>query len=308
MWLAFFSGVEGQHDQPLWGAGMKLRIARQLSSLIFAALLFGFWSTSSSAQQPVQVMVVGTYHMGNPGRDVANVQADDVTQPRRQAELQAVADALATWRPTRILVEQQQPAPFTIPGYRVFTPRDLQTSRNEIVQIGYRLARQLGHTDIYGFDEQPRGNEPDYFQFDRVQAYAAAHGQSGVTDQLRSYFTSFAAEESAAQSRLSVGELLMRNNDPARDRELHARGYYSVLSVGDADDQVGAEFNAFWYMRNAKMFENIAHIARPGDRVLVLVGSGHRYWLTHFAATAPGFTNVEPNAFLRRSLPRPSRR
>ena len=68
-----------------------------------------------------------------------------------------------------------------------------------------------------------------------------------------------------------------------------------------AKDQPGAELNAYWYMRNAKMFAKVGLFAKPGDRILVLVGAGHRYWLTHFAENVPGFISVDPTPYLRRA-------
>ena len=41
---------------------------------------------------PVQIMVLGTYHFGNPGLDLVNTEADDVLLPKRQAELEKLAD------------------------------------------------------------------------------------------------------------------------------------------------------------------------------------------------------------------------
>ncbi|WP_129791396.1 DUF5694 domain-containing protein [Sphingosinicella sp. CPCC 101087] len=251
---------------------------------------------------PAEVMILGTYHMGNPGRDLANMEADDVTRPRRQAEMEALAEALAGWRPTKILVEWERPAPFTVERYRAFGPEDLLTDRNEVVQIGFRLARRLGHGEVYGFDEQGGDGEPDYFPFDRVQGWAAAHGRSAVVDETLSFFRAMVAEEGRALADHSIAEMLLIHNDPARDRMGHARGYYAFLPLGDAEDQVGAELNSYWYMRNAKMFAKAALIAEPGDRLLVLVGSGHRYWLTHFAETTPGFTSVDPRPWLQRAV------
>ena len=34
-----------------------------------------------------EVLVLGTYHMANPGHDVFNTKADDVLTPKRQAEM-----------------------------------------------------------------------------------------------------------------------------------------------------------------------------------------------------------------------------
>lgn len=250
----------------------------------------------------VEVMVLGTYHMANPGLDLANIAADDPTSPRRQAELAALAEALADWKPDRILVEMQRPAPFTIDGYHNFTPADLTRNRNEIVQIGYRLAHRLGHKDVYAFDEQPGEGEPDYFPFDKLSAYAQAHGRSDELTAIMAYFQAEAKAMSADQDRLSVAQQLMLHNDPARDDAGQASGYYAMLAIGDGEDQPGAELNAYWYMRNAKMFAKIGLIAKPGEKVLVLVGSGHRYWLDHFADATPGFVSVDPRPYLARAI------
>jgi len=258
-------------------------------------------SGQEPAPQPVEVMILGTYHMGNPGRDVVNMEADDVTRPQRQAEIRAVVDALAQWRPTRVLVEAERPAPFTLDRYRAFRLDDLRTNRNEIAQIGYRLARQLGHQDVYAFDEHGGEGEPEYFQFGRIQAWANEHGRGRLIEDMLGYFRNSVAEDGRAQATNNIAQLLLLQNDPERDRRNHALGHYTFLSFGDADNQVGAEFNTYWYMRNAKMFAKIALIARPGDRVLVLVGAGHRYWLTHFAELTPGFVSVDPRPLLRRA-------
>ena len=53
----------------------------------------------------VQVMLLGTYHFANPGRDVVKQDIDDVLAPRRQAELEDLATRLAGWKPNRIAVE-----------------------------------------------------------------------------------------------------------------------------------------------------------------------------------------------------------
>lgn len=51
-------------------------------------------------------LFVGSYHMGNPGRDVHNTKADDVTAGKRQREMEELARLLERYKPTRIMVEQ----------------------------------------------------------------------------------------------------------------------------------------------------------------------------------------------------------
>jgi hypothetical protein len=74
-----------------------------------------------------------------------------------------------------------------------------------------------------------------------------------------------------------------------------------MLAVGDKDQQTGADLNAGWYLRNAKIFGKLMHVAKPGDRVLVVYGSGHGFWLRHFASLTPGYRNVDVMPYLAKA-------
>jgi hypothetical protein len=245
-------------------------------------------------------MVLGTYHMSNPGSDVVNPKADDVTSPRRQRELSALVEQLARYRPTKVVVEVQASGPdFAVASYRSFGPAKLAAEPSEVVQVGFRLAHMLGHAAVYGFDEQRGPGEPDYFPYDRVKAYARAHGRAAWLDGLLAPIHAWAAAFAREQPRRTISELLALLNDPADIAGMHYSGQYELLKLGDADSQPGADLNAMWYLRNAKMFSKLTLIARPGDRVLVLAGAGHLYWLRHFAESTPGFRFADPRPYLR---------
>ena len=119
-------------------------------------------SSPGVAAEPVQVMVLGTYHFDNPGQDLNNVQAEDVRTPARQAELQAIAAALATFRPTNIMVERVARTPDLVdPYFASFTLDQLRKERDERYQIGYRLAHLIQLPRVYAIDEQPAKGEAD---------------------------------------------------------------------------------------------------------------------------------------------------
>ncbi len=273
-------------------------------ALSIAAALAVSSASGATAQEPqdepapVEVMVFGTYHWANPGQDAVNMEVDDVLAAKRQREIEILAATLAQWQPTRIMVERQADAPdFEIDDY-ARTDELLRTSRNESVQLGFRMARMLGHEAVYGFDEQPSEGEPDYFPMGRVQATAAETGQSGVIEGL---IADLQARTDAEQERLaqqSLAESLLFHNDPDVVGAEHDKLYYTLIRIGDGEAQPGAELNAYWYMRNAKMFGKLDMVAEPGDRVLVIVGSGHATWLKHFARRMPGYVNVEPMPYL----------
>lgn len=275
-----------------------------LRATLAAAAGAALMAMPASAQNsdPTQVMVLGTYHFDNPGLDMINIAADDVLQPRRQAELEALADALATWKPDRILVEAQpDTADLHMGSFRADPAKRIAEDRSEHYQIGYRLALKLGHSDVFGFDERSGDGEPDYFPMESVQRWAAENGKADQFGALVSRVQAIVEEASKDNDRCSIARNLAQQNDPAALKRAHGLFYYGVLGFGDADNQPGAELNAYWYMRNAKMFSKIDLIAEPGDRVLVIVGAGHKYWLDHLVELSEGYELADPVPYLQQA-------
>ncbi|MCA1750093.1 MAG: DUF5694 domain-containing protein [Sphingomonadales bacterium] len=271
-------------------------------SLVSLFLAAGLVAAPVSAQQaePVEVMILGSYHFANPGRDLANMEVDDVTTPRRQREIEALVDALAQWQPDKILIESEQPGPdFHVSDYAEFSPAMLAERRNESVQIGYRLAHRLGHPHVYGFDEQPGENEPDYFPYGPLRQWAEEHGMAARLDAMEQEIQARVAAEGAAQAETSIPASLIEHNDRAASDGQHAYFYYGLFDFGDGEAQPGAELNAYWFLRNAKMFAKIGLIVEPGERVLVIVGSGHGFWLRHLAEQTPGYELIDVVPLLR---------
>ncbi len=102
-----------------------------------------------------------------------------------------------------------------------------------------------------------------------------------------------------AQKTKPIRVMLADVNEPARVLSDHQNFYYALLSLANEKEQPGAELNAAWYQRNAKIFAKLRQIAQPGDRVLVVFGSGHAFWLRHFVQNTPGFQLIEPRDYLQ---------
>ena len=94
--------------------------------------------------------------------------------------------------------------------------------------------------------------------------------------------------------------MLIRYNDPSTPMG-GQDSYYSLLRLGDGNEQPGADLNAMWYLRNAKIFAKLINVAKPGDRILVVYGAGHGYWLRHFASTTPGYSSVDVRPYLEKA-------
>jgi hypothetical protein len=139
---------------------------------IFLLLVVFSMSLSSSAQSPArsEVLVLGTYHMPNPGRDLHNMQADNVLSPKRQQEIAQLIEVLKKFQPTKIAIEAEFGSQHVDHEYSDYLAGKYTLSPNEIDQIGYRLAKELGHRAVYAVDAD--GDFPYY----RVLNYAKANG------------------------------------------------------------------------------------------------------------------------------------
>ncbi|MBC7505041.1 MAG: hypothetical protein H7267_04880 [Sandarakinorhabdus sp.] len=218
-----------------------------------------------------------------------------------QRQLDSVARAIVRFRPTRVIVEMQcTGAELTIAEYQRFDDAMLAKDANEIVQIGYRIARMAGVKAVNGIDEQPRAGEPDYFLFDKVEAAAKQFGQTAKLEAINAPVAAWIKDYTPRQKDLSIAQSLIAFNTPG-SAVTGMDSYYGLLPIGDHENQAGADLNAIWYLRNAKIFGKLMSVAKPGDRVLVVYGRGHSFWLRHFAGLVPGYRNVDPLSYLKRA-------
>lgn len=244
---------------------------------------------------PIDVVVLGTFHFDNPGQDLANSQIDNVLAPKRQTEIADILNGLARFKPTKIAVESQRRRPGTNVSetYPVYRAGKSEPSRNEVAQIGFALASRLGHSDVYAVDV------PGDFPFEAVMKYAERTGRGAKLGASVETIQTFVADLDAQLKTKTLGQILRVHNDP----RFVAAGnsfYLDVLRYGALDEQPGADLVSRWYERNVRICARIVQIAEPGDRVLVLYGSGHAYLLRHCLGGLPGYRIVESNDFLPR--------
>ena len=273
---------------------------RRKLSLIFLISLSLFTATAQPAEkpEPVRVLILGTYHFGNPGQDLHNMKVDDVRTPEKQADLADIAARLARFNPNKIAVEAiSERNDLTAKKFDGFTPETLTKNADERVQIAFRLAHNLGQKSVYGIDEQ--SDKIDYFPYDKVQAYAKEHGKAAMLSDLNAQVGAIISKMEADQKTKSIREMLLEQNQPERIDADHYNFYYALLPLGNNQTQPGADLNGNWYLRNAKIFAKLTQIAQSGDRIVVTFGAGHCYWLRHFVRNTPGFVLVEASDYLR---------
>ena len=214
-----------------------------------------------------EVLVLGSYHMGNPGRDIFNLKADDVLAPQRQAEIRELLDVLARFRPTKVAIEANPDSP-KVKQYQDYLAGKYELGRDERDQVGFRLAKELNLPKVYGIDQQ------EDFSYSTVQDYAKAHGREKELESLMAHFGKAVQETDEFLKSHSVLQTLLRlNSSEAVLRDLAAYALFSHF--GEYGDYAGAGLLTDWYKRNIRIHTHLLSIIKPGDRVLVIYGSGH---------------------------------
>lgn len=246
------------------------------------------------SQQPT-LLVLGTGHLNNPGRDLFNYEIDDVLAEARQKEIAAVVEQLASFQPTHIAVEWPSKDQSRLDArYRDYREGRYQLGRGEADQIGLRLAAKLNLARVYAVNwlEEPPGSDADY----DWPSYGKSHGQQALVAAISDPKRASGLIELGSQS---IGTWLLELNRPEALLANH-RNYFDWARVGDQERQPGANWVGAWYARNLRIFNNLLRISdRSQDRILVVYGQGHAYLLRQFATESGAFRLMDVDAVLK---------
>src|SRR5436309_3205894 len=258
----------------------------------FPAALAVALSLSASAQQVAttepplshahaEVLVLGTYHMANPGHDIFNMKADDVLASKRQAEMAELIEVLKKFHPTKIAVESDAGTEKIPKRYADYLAGKYELTANEIDQIGLRLAKELGHKTVYPVDAD--GD----FPYQRLVNYANGSGRSKELDAVNRVFAANVKEQGDyLASHTILQTLLLINSEERATQEVGL--YYRLAAIGEPQDCAGADLVRDWFGRNIRIYSNVVKLAdSPHERVLVIFGAGHLGWLRQDFASNP---------------------
>jgi hypothetical protein len=254
---------------------------------------------SSCGDKAATMLILGTYHMDNPGQDAINLRADDVLGAKRQGEINELVERLARFKPTKIAVEAPYRNTAWPDRYQKFLAGEYKLGRNEIEQVGFRLAKQLGHGTVYPIDFPMWMNGLLPSEIEQPKAKPAPTPEAKPAEPKRALPPHLARTEELMRT-ATVTEVLRYLNSEPYVRADHA-GYLEMLLP---DEGVAiyarADLVTNWYKRNLRMFANLNRITEfPGDRVLLIVGSGHLKILSDLARDSPQFCLVEAETYLK---------
>ena len=254
------------------------------------------------------LMILGSGHLANWGADRINFKMDDVLAPKRQAELQQLAEQLAQYRPTKIAVEADERWDAELQEeYNGYLKGNFQLERHEIHQIGFRLAKEMGHSKVHCVDyfrDDPIVREDlDHHLID-WGTFAEANNQKHLLSDDEKVEGKIVQDEEGRtwivpEKYEPLIDMYIRINQDEKIRK-NLRDYLRIARIGLQDQYPGANWVAHsWYPRNLKTFVNLTRITESEDeRILLIIGAGHLGFLKQIVEDSEFYHLESPLEYL----------
>jgi hypothetical protein len=248
-----------------------------------------------------KVFLVGTFHFNYPNLDAHKTDADkqvNVLSDEKQKELEELLDYISIFKPTIIAVEAWNTS--NVNGnYRKYLNNNFQLGKNEIYQIGFRLAKKFNLDSLALVDAAPMllsiydGKDSVCVRpwLDSIYKDWDFRSDNKFSRRYQEWYS----YSDSIELQLSFLEVFKYMNS---DKNV-IKGYGAYLT-GDFENGEfdGADALAMhWYSRNLRIFRNIQKLnAKPEDRILVLYGAGHMGILKQLFESSPEFELVPFNS------------
>lgn len=268
------------------------------AALVLVALPAQAAETADCPADRTPLLILGSFHMEGSKEDLVNPAPADMSTPRRQAEIEALVQRLAEFRPTRVAIESSRISNYWNDRYTDWRQSRGALGFNEIEQIGFRLADRVGLAAL---------SPVDYPMWMDGTTAAERHEPppkpASVTPEPESPLMQSVRAQLAVDDRVlqegTVSEFLAYLNRPERAVQNHQWDVISNLAPGKGTSLYETTDHATnWYQRNLRIYTNLVAISGPGERVLFLVGAGHAHLLNGIAETDPRFCRVPAADFL----------
>lgn len=227
-----------------------------------------------------EILLLGTFHFME--------SSIDFYSPESQEEFSILTKKIQRFCPDTIAVEAAKHSQKYIDiSYNKFCLEDLKnmdkmicetlgeiymfgdfypiTYNNEAVQIGYRLGKELSHSNIYAIDD------------DTILDMTPMQSHTPSLEEARKEWNEIFANE-PAEGILEIFKYLNADDWVNANHSL----YIQTNSVDIDKDYSGSKMVSKWYERNLKIFSNIQNLSKKSSRLFVLYGAGHLKLLRQF--------------------------
>lgn len=248
-----------------------------------------------------QVLTLGVFHFdrSRDGSDVVAKNHIDITTDENQSELDEIIKKLEKFNPSKIAVEWRPEYQDRLDSlFREYLEGNYSLEKNEAFQIGFKLAKSLGHDKVYCVDNNPPMPE-SINEIDDWEAYADSLGHLELWQSYDQENLRYNTFMDTIQRNLNVKDYLLLINskkNSVRNKQIWTTG---LVNVGYLDKYVGADLLGRWYRRNARIYANSKNLVDADENLLIIYGGAHKWILDELFEASPDFQVIQFNDLIR---------
>ncbi|MEL7121304.1 MAG: DUF5694 domain-containing protein [Bacteroidota bacterium] len=245
-----------------------------------------------------EVAILGTFHFKSNVDAYKRKYHIDISTEKTQNEIQELLDHLKGFQPTKIALE------FPIKNqdkldslYQEYRKDNFELPVAEMYQLGFRLAKQLGHPHIYGVDTQaPLHLETRVADWEQ---YAKETGLQDKWNDFTTYFTEKYTNSDSLKTTMSLLDYYSFLNSKEVELVSGQDKLNGMIQLGAGDTYIGADGITKDYRRNLRIYANMLNLIESDeDRFLMIYGSSHKRILRHFFEDSMEFTYKDISPYL----------
>ncbi|PRY02943.1 hypothetical protein CLV24_14412 [Pontibacter ummariensis] len=284
--------------------------------LLAVALVTGSFFSNAQAQinktdskeDRAKVMFLGTFHFSYRNKDIIVTEKKDqldVMSPEAQKDLEKVNRQLAKFKPTKIAVEVMPEKQAELDSlYQAYLEGRYTLTADEVYQIGFKLAKELGHQRLYCINTM---GDLDTYQTPGATKFELREDKKERMEKFWTYMRAKTLERAEIDKELfshegSLYKVIQRHNHPETIRRKHENYFREAFQYEEKPyDYTGVDwYSATWFNRNLRIFRNIQRITEsPDDRILVIYGAAHVALLQEAVESSPTHQLVPVHKLLR---------
>lgn len=279
-------------------------------------LMILFWSCSPKTVQTlkekptnntekIKVYLLGTFHFAQTDSTY------NVLNKNHQKSIEDLCEIIARQKPNKIFVERQPEYEFqnkidSLYKAYIAMSRPLK-AKNEIYQVGFRVAKKLGHKKVFQCDHPGQ-----YGRFNKATVeYAEKNNQTDILEANRTgtvkRFDNTINEDSLMKSSTLLQYIQWINSSQVMNTS-HASYITNYPQIGSTDyynydddyTLIGAELTADWYKRNIMIYAKmINQVDFEKDKaIFLLMGGDHIPIIKTLFDANPYFKVMETSKWL----------
>lgn len=220
--------------------------------------------------------------MDNRNLDLYNTESNNILSERKQSETKDVINKLKQFKPTKIALEvanEEEKQMNT--EYQKYVKNKLDLKTNEKHQIGFRVAKELGHNKVHAIDWNKWEEKDNNISLGDVLNYAEIN-QNNIYEKLTTYWNEIHYSQQKMLENNTIEEFLCELNRCENVERMH-QSYLELMNIGMKGDYIGIRWLKWWYQRNLIIVSNLNNIIESNEeRVLLIYGASHVHLLSQF--------------------------